>query len=131
MLARLEMNKHAFIAIAVIAAVYSFSLIIGYPIGCLIELITEIECPTCGMTSALYHALRGDFSTAFYFHPLFPLPIIVAVLLFVDNIVLEKKSKLIKIILILIMIIVIGVYILRITGVIEGFVPLNTTPRFF
>lgn len=51
--------------------VYSSAILIKHPIGCLIERTIGIPCPTCGMSSALFHACHLDFATAFYFHPLF------------------------------------------------------------
>ncbi|WOO87953.1 DUF2752 domain-containing protein [Mollicutes bacterium LVI A0039] len=130
MIIRLKCYRNVFIIGFVVIAIYSFSVIIGRPIGCIIERLTGIECLSCGMTSAWYHALQGDFSTAFYFHPLFPLPAIIAILLFIDNIVLSKNSKVIKYIYIISLILVVAVYILRITGILDGFVPLDIRPWF-
>ncbi len=47
-------------------------LIILYLIfGCPLKLLTGVSCAGCGMTRALFAALKGDFSMAFYYHPLF------------------------------------------------------------
>ncbi len=42
-------------------------------IGCPIRFLTGVSCAGCGMTRALFAALRGNFAEAFRFHPLFPL----------------------------------------------------------
>lgn len=38
-----------------------------------------LSCPGCGMTSAFYAVFDLNFRLAFYFHPLWPLVILVAV----------------------------------------------------
>lgn len=50
---------------AVLAAFYIF-----HP-RCVIEELSGVPCPTCGMTRAWLSALRGDLVRAFRFHPLF------------------------------------------------------------
>lgn len=57
------------IPLSIAAAVYIFFHIIG--IGCPIKFISGISCPGCGMSRAWLWVLLLDFSTAFYFHPLF------------------------------------------------------------
>lgn len=54
-------------AFAVVAAIMYIT-----PVHCLFKLVTGIPCMTCGMTRACLHALRLDFSGAFYYHPLWP-----------------------------------------------------------
>jgi Protein of unknown function (DUF2752) len=36
---------------------------------CLFKRLTGIPCPTCGLTRALCHALRGDWGVSFDYHP--------------------------------------------------------------
>lgn len=38
---------------------------------CVVEELTGVPCPSCGMTRAWLNALHGRFARAFYFHPLF------------------------------------------------------------
>ncbi|NLL72311.1 MAG: DUF2752 domain-containing protein [Clostridiales bacterium] len=52
-----------------IVGIYLILNIFG--MGCPIRYITGITCPGCGMTRAILSALRLDFSSALYFHPLF------------------------------------------------------------
>ena len=51
-------------------------------IGCLIRFVTGISCPGCGISRALIALLKGDIASAFYYHPLFWLPMVIAVLWF-------------------------------------------------
>jgi hypothetical protein len=60
-------------------------------IGCPIKFITGISCAGCGMIRAWYCVLKLDFSGAFYYHPLFPLPFVV-VGLFIFRKKLSKKQ---------------------------------------
>ena len=55
------------LAIAVIA-IYVVMFLVG--ITCPIKYLTGISCPGCGMSRACMSALRMDFSSAFYYHPL-------------------------------------------------------------
>ena len=50
-------------------------------IGCPIRWATGIPCAGCGMTRAWIAVLHLDFQKAYYYHPLYPLPLI-ALLLF-------------------------------------------------
>lgn len=132
MVNRLKANRATFGFIIGITFVYSFFLYIGRPIGCLFERFLGISCPGCGMTSAWYHLIvNGDLEAAFYFHPLFFLTPIIALILFVDNIVLESKSKALEYLLLTILIIFVIVYVLRMTGVLTGFDPLQFKPIIF
>lgn len=51
---------------------------------CPYDYIFGISCPGCGMTRAFLSLLRLDFASAFYYHPLFPLVILVALYLIVE-----------------------------------------------
>jgi len=46
---------------------------------CPFRFLLGISCPGCGMKSALLALLRLDFSAAFYYHPLWPLVVLVVV----------------------------------------------------
>ncbi|MFZ5987065.1 MAG: DUF2752 domain-containing protein [Bacillota bacterium] len=48
---------------------------------CIIKNIFGIPCPGCGMTRAYLNFLKFDFKAAFYYHPLFLLPAVIAVIL--------------------------------------------------
>lgn len=52
-------------------------------IACFFKAITGIHCISCGLTRAVLSMLAGDFSAAFYYHPLFwSVPIIWLVFFF-------------------------------------------------
>ena len=36
---------------------------------CLLHRLTGLDCPTCGLTRAVCHALQGDWSASLGFHP--------------------------------------------------------------
>ncbi len=46
----------------------------GFGIGCPFKYLTGISDAGCGMSRAWMAVLHGDFTRAFYFHPLWPLP---------------------------------------------------------
>ncbi len=56
-----------------IASFYAIMLALG--ISCPIKYIFGVSCPGCGMTRATLSALRLDFIGAFYYHPLWLLPL--------------------------------------------------------
>lgn len=58
----------------VIVLLYVFYYIVG--IGCPIKFLTGISCAGCGMTRSWICLLHLDIKGAFYYHPLFFLPII-------------------------------------------------------
>lgn len=43
---------------------------------CLLKSFVGIPCPSCGMTRSYMALLKGDFSLAFYFHPLWVMPMV-------------------------------------------------------
>jgi len=61
---------------------------------CLIKEIIGIPCPGCGMTRAYISLMHFDIKVAFYYHPLFVLPAIIAfILLFKSNKHIAKIYK--------------------------------------
>ncbi len=74
------MKKYSGALPAILAVVlfYGFLHIMG--IGCPIKYLTGVSCPGCGMTRAYLSLLRLDFAGAFYYHPLFLLPVIAVVM---------------------------------------------------
>ena len=60
--------RHLLAPLLAVVAIYLIFNIAG--ISCPIKFLTGISCPGCGMTRALIHALRLDFVSAFYYHPL-------------------------------------------------------------
>ncbi len=71
---------------------------------CVIRQTTGFPCPGCGMTRSWLAVIRGDFSSALFYHPLF---LIVPLLAYA---LLKKKQKL----TIFIALLFTGVYIVRV-----------------
>jgi hypothetical protein len=80
-------------------------------IGCPIKFLTGISCPGCGMSRALFCALKGSIREAFYYHPLLPTaPLLVAYMMF-DNSLKRRTSHAVALSFI---VLYISVYIVRI-----------------
>ena len=64
-----------------------FIIIIGYVgvylkgVPCIIKYFTGVSCLGCGMTRAWLAALKLDFSMAFYYHPLFFMPVVILIII--------------------------------------------------
>ena len=82
-------------------------------VGCLFRHITGIPCPGCGMTRAHLAALRLDFRAAFWYHPLWflPLPLLAGQFLFPNGLFRNKKWN--TGLSIVLLILVVGVYGIR------------------
>ena len=61
-------NKILIIPLFCVALIYGIFFVTG--VSCPIKFVTGISCPGCGMTRAIFHALKFDFAAAFSFHPL-------------------------------------------------------------
>ncbi|MBR2384702.1 MAG: DUF2752 domain-containing protein [Clostridia bacterium] len=61
--------------ICVLAALFLYAVIAqpfsSSEIFCWVYEKTNICCPSCGLTRAVYSIVQGDFKTAFYYHALF------------------------------------------------------------
>lgn len=99
-------SKNDIKAISAILLFYIAIECIG--ITCPIKFLTGISCAGCGMSRAFIAALRFDFVSAFYFHPLFWL-VIPAILLFI----FRNKIPFFRIYFVLIIVIFIVVYLIR------------------
>ena len=105
-----------FLIMVTIVSVYILSLEwLGTGTKCVIKNVTGIPCPSCGMTRSYLHVLEGDFSSAFYDHPLFftvPFILVIAYILSVkhDD---KKLSRNLSIILYILIGVFILVYIYR------------------
>ena len=52
---------------------------------CLFRFLFGIPCPACGMTRAYISLFRGDIEDAFWYHPLFWVPVLICVLSLFDK----------------------------------------------
>jgi len=68
-------KEHLDKIIAVTAVIILYTIFLN-SIGCPIKFTTGVSCMGCGMTRALWAAVRLHFTDAFYFHPLWPLVIV-------------------------------------------------------
>ena len=92
----------------IIVVIYVLLYILG--IGCPIKFFTGISCAGCGMTRAWLSALRLDFKSAFYYHPLFfTVPIIFMLVLFKEKL----NKKIYNALIILLIISYVTIYAIR------------------
>ncbi len=81
-----------------VVCIIVIAVIMKFFYKCPIAWFFGISCPGCGMTRALIAAAQLDFERAFYYHPLFPvvvLLIISAVVIYVKKIQLSSRVKII------------------------------------
>ena len=63
---------------------------------CPFKFVFKTDCPACGLTRAYKSLLKFDIKKAFYYHPLFPIPIIVLLYhFFRDKFNLKPKTEMI------------------------------------
>ena len=84
---------------------------------CIIRSLLHIPCPACGMTRAIWCALRLDFSQAFAYHPLFPFAPQILLYFVFDGRVLKKEID--TIIIITMVAAFLLVWVLRLVGVLQ------------
>lgn len=77
-----------------------------FGITCPIKALTGISCPGCGMTRAYLSLLKLDFSKAYYYHPLFLLPVIALIFYIFRNHFSKNFLKLLTYIFIIMFLIV-------------------------
>ncbi len=123
-----NLNSHQII-ITLLVIIYMLSYVIGYPIGCIIEGVTGIECPSCGMATAWFWLINGDIAKAFYYHPLFIVPFI-ALCVFIFDKTIGKIKKVNRVYIVLALMLLV-MYLVRITFDIDAFIPLDTEFNLF
>ena len=101
--------KDAILAILAVAFVYTIFYITN--IGCPIKFLTGISCMGCGMTRAYLSLLHLDFGGAFRYHPLFPIPVIAAVIFLFRS---RISQKIVKVLLFTTIVLFSIIYLLRI-----------------
>lgn len=89
---------------------------------CLIRGTIGIPCPSCGMTRAIREVFSGDIINAFRFHPLFYLPFVSIVLVYLNK-------RLLKIVLIITIILLISVYLFRMKVYFPNIEPMNMNEK--
>lgn len=91
-----------------IVFIYGVMHLVG--IGCPIKFVTGISCLGCGMTRAWLSVLKLDFSSAFYYHPLFMLPPVAVIVYLIKS---KINLKIYKIIMLTIVAAFITMYLYR------------------
>ena len=119
---RKKMNLPPALAAALaIAALYI--LLFAFGITCPIKFAFGISCPGCGMTRALWSAIRLDFGAAFEYHPLWcALPPFAAAAVLSH---VYAKPRLLRVIIGIGVALLLIVYVIRLSlpGEIVGFAP--------
>ncbi|EOT42567.1 DUF2752 domain-containing protein [Enterococcus dispar] len=99
---------------------------------CPLKAVTGLPCPVCGMTRAFVHLAQGEITTAFYYHPLFWVIILLVVLYGISL----KKPTIAKILTnkywwIGIAVLFLGVYFYRMVHLFPNQVPLDFNSNAF
>ncbi len=81
-----KMRKEQFSAVsAVLAVVFLYAVMEAVGITCPIKFVTGISCAGCGMSRAWLSVLRLDLQKSFYYHPLFWLPPVFLIVVFLKK----------------------------------------------
>ncbi|MEE1240094.1 MAG: DUF2752 domain-containing protein [Acutalibacteraceae bacterium] len=106
---KISFKRFLVIHLSVLAAVIVYLVL---PIKCPIKYFLHLDCPTCGMTRAMFSLFKGDFASYMQFNPM-ALPFLL-ILLFGLHSRLFTISKTVKNAIIIIGVLcVVFVYILR------------------
>ena len=104
---------------------YGFFNLIGF--GCPIKFLTGISCAGCGMTRAWICLIHLDIKGAYYYHPLFILPMVyLFIFLFQERI----SRKIFKFLVVIGVVIFATVYILRLLNPDDIVVNINIKEGF-
>lgn len=113
-------SKDRLILLLFVIVLYSILHVFG--IGCPIKFITGISCGGCGMGRAWFSVMKLDFSGAFHYHPLFPLPLVVICLLMFRK---KLTKKLFNLSIFVIVTLFIVVYFFRLLDGSDNIVEIN------
>lgn len=102
----IQIKKHKDFICLIATIVFIYVIFHFAGIGCPIKFVTGISCLGCGMTRAWLSLLRLDFSAAFYYHPLFMLPPVAAVVYILKSKINLKIYKIIMLTLVMAFIII-------------------------
>jgi len=122
------------IILVFLLGIYILATYIFSPTLCIFNNFTGLPCPGCGLTRAYLSFLRGDILKAFAYHPLFPLPAIV-VLILIYNKIKVNKYVISKNLVVIFIIVTISVYVIRMALLFPTYEPMNINydgliPRF-
>lgn len=96
---------------------------------CFTKLMFGFPCPACGLTRATISLMRGKFSLALSYHPMLPMVILGAILLFFSRYVLVNDCKWIKVYGIIFVVLLVLCYIYRMSAMYPAVVPMDYNDR--
>ena len=106
---KISFKRFLGIHLSALAAVFIY---IALPIKCPIKYFLHFDCPTCGMTRAMFSLFRGDFVSYMHFNPI-ALPFLLILLFGLHRRLFPINKKLKDSIIIIGVLCVVLVYILR------------------
>jgi hypothetical protein len=77
-------DSAVFLSIA--AAYIALELALGGDVPCYFKATLGVPCPGCGLTRAYLALLEGDLSSAFFYHPLFFVPPVIAAVVILKDV---------------------------------------------
>jgi hypothetical protein len=102
--------KFYVVPLFVIILFYVFLKFIGINTTCYFKSITGIPCPGCGLTRAYLSLMHENIKKAFFYHPLFILPILIFIYI---SLCKFKKVKYSNKLLGIVLVAFIGLWIVR------------------
>lgn len=106
---KISVKRFLGIHLSVVAAVLIY---IALPIKCPIKYFLHFDCPTCGMTRAMFSLFKGDFASYMSFNPM-ALPFLLVLLFGLHGRFFPINNKIKNAIVIIGAVCVVFVYILR------------------
>ncbi len=106
---KISVKRFLRIHLSVLAAVVIYLLL---PVKCPVKYFLHFDCPTCGMTRALFSLFRGDFASYMSFNPM-ALPFLLILLFGLHGRLFPINNKIKNSVIIIGVVCVVFVYILR------------------
>ena len=106
---KISVKRFLRIHLSVLAAVVIYMLL---PVKCPVKYFLHFDCPTCGMTRALFSLFRGDFASYMSFNPM-ALPFLLILLFGLHGRLFPINNKIKNSVIIIGVVCVVFVYILR------------------
>ena len=106
---RTRFVKTVFLFAFIMIGMLIYCKLTGFHMVCYTRAFTGVPCPGCGMTRAWKSVFHFDFKSAFFYHPMFFLPALIAVLLFFQHRTHKKVPKWVWSILLFLFLLVYGI----------------------
>lgn len=111
---RIFIKKNAALLLSICAVILLYAVLFALGVTCPIKHLFGISCTGCGMTRAWLCAVRLDFSSAFYYHPLWILiPFVLGFGIFLH---IRRKRKILLGLIGVFAALMIAVYFIRLFG---------------